>query len=95
MNRVCKTFNVETDEKNYLKERTVCKSCYNKNRIKNNNKQNQQPKIDKINNENDNNPNVSTYENYACIVIWPGNVGKTYYILKMLEKKVTNDRIIK
>ena len=37
MNRICKTCNVEIDENNYLKDRTVCKGCYNKNRRKNNN----------------------------------------------------------
>ena len=47
MNRICKTCNIEVDEKNYLKDRTVCKSCKNKKRRK---KKNQQPKIDKINN---------------------------------------------
>ena len=29
---------------------------------------------------------VSTYENHARIIIGPRNVGKTYYILKVLEK---------
>ena len=37
------------DKKNYLKDRTVCKSCYNNNRRKN---KNQQPKIDNFNNNN-------------------------------------------
>ena len=50
MNRLCKACNIKIDENNYLKNRTVCKSCYNKNRRKNkNNKtliQNQQWKID-------------------------------------------------
>ena len=69
-----------------MKDRTVCKSYYNKKRRKNNNKNlihNQQPKI---NSNNDNNPNVLTYENHAYIVIGPRNVGKTYYMLKVLEK---------
>ena len=78
------------DENNYLKRRTVCKKCHNENRIKNNinsitkNKINttpQQPKIDKINNKN-----VSTYENRANVVFGPRNIGKTYYIHKVLEK---------
>ena len=69
-----------------MKDRTVCKSCYNKNRRKNNNNtiiQKQQTKIVKI---NDNNPNVSTFENLAYVIVGPRNVGKTYYILKLLEK---------
>ena len=54
---------------------------------------NQQPKIDKTNIKNDINPNVSTYENHAYVVIGPRNVGKTFYTLKMLEK-VGNKRSI-
>ena len=42
----------------------------------------EKPKIDKFNNNN-----VSTFENCANVVIGPTNVGKTYYILKVLEKK--------
>ena len=82
------------DENNYLKDRTVCKSCYNTNRRKNNSNtlfQNQQPKIKNVLNIN---PSVSTYENHAYVVIGPGNVGKTYYMLKELEK-VGNKRSIK
>ena len=40
----------------------------------------QKPKIDNVNN------NVSTYENHRHVVIGPSNVGKTYYMLKILEK---------
>ena len=53
MSRICNSCNIEIDENNYLKDNTVCKSCYNEKRTKKNNKktliQNQQPKIDKIN----------------------------------------------
>ena len=79
------------DENIYLKHRTICKKCHNENRRKNNiptkteneiDTTPQQAKIDKINNNN----NVSTFENHACVVIGPWNVGKTYYILKILEK---------
>ena len=35
MNRICITCNIEIDESNYLKDRSVCKSCYNKKRRKN------------------------------------------------------------
>ena len=71
------------DENNYLKHKTVCKSCYNKNRRKNTSIE---KKIDKIKNNN-----VSTYENHACVVIGPRNVGKSYYMLKILEK-IANQR---
>ena len=85
------------DENNYLKHRTICKKCHNENRRKNNNNtitENgidttpQQPKIDKINNKN-----VSTFENRANVIIGPRNVGKTYYMLKVLEK-IDNKRPI-
>ena len=36
MNRNCSVCNIKIDENNYLKDRTVCKSGYNKNRRKNN-----------------------------------------------------------
>ena len=39
---------------NYKKDRTVCKTCYNKNKRKNNNKINtsyQQPDIENVNNK--------------------------------------------
>ena len=41
-------------------------------------------KIDK--NNNNNSDNVSSYENHACVVFGPRNVGKAYYMLKVLEK---------
>ena len=44
--------NIKLHKNNYLKDRTVCKSCYKNNRRKN---KNQQPKIDKVNNNNNNN----------------------------------------
>ena len=70
-----------------MKDRSVCKSCYNINRRKNNKIDitPQQPKIEKVNNK-DNNTVVSTHENHAYIVIGPRNVGKTYYMLKKTRK---------
>ena len=47
----------------------------------------EKPKIDNVNN------NVSTYENYRHVVIGPSNVGKTYYMLKILEE-IDNKRPI-
>ena len=85
------------DENNYLKQRTIFKKCHNENRRKNNNNtitENeidttpQQPKIDKIINNN-----VSKVENRANVIIGPRNVGKTYYMLKVL-KKIGNKRPI-
>ena len=90
------------DINNYKKDRTVCKTCYNKNKRKidiNTLPPNkiftsyQQPKIENVNNKKDNNPNVSTYENHRHVVIGPSNVGKTYYMLKILER-IGNQRPI-
>ena len=81
MNRLYNICNIEIDENIYLKDRTVCKSWYNKNRRKSNKNtmmQNQQPKIDKINNNSDSSHNISTDENHVCVVIGLRNVGKTY-----------------
>ena len=84
MNRNCSACNIKIDENNYLKHGTICKKCHNENRRKSNINtitENEQSKIDKINNNN-----VSTYENHRHVVIGPSNVGKTYYMLKVLEK---------
>ena len=94
------------DINNYKKDRTVCKTCYNKNKRKNNNiiltpnhlkttsnktvknKKNKLKAGSNIENvNNDNNDIVSTYENRANVIIGPRNFGKTYYMLKVLEKK--------
>ena len=92
MNRNCSAGNRKIDEKIYLKHRTICKKCHNENRRKNINNTvinnvtvttPQQPKIDIFKNKN---TIVSNYDNHACVVIGPRNVGKTYYILKILGK---------
>ena len=68
------------DINNYKKDRTVCKTCYNKNRTKNNNNtlprnkiitSYQQPNIENVTKE------ISTYENHRHVAIGPSNVGKT------------------
>ena len=79
-----------TDINNYKKDRTVCKTCYNKNKRKNNNIIST-TNIDDVNNNN--NDIVSTYENHANVVIGPQNVGKTFYMPKVLEK-IGNQRPI-
>ena len=85
MNRICNICKIKINENFYMKDWTVCKSCYNKNRRKNNNNtiiQNQQPKTDKINTK----ITVPTYENHAYVVIGRRNLGKTFYMLKVPEK---------
>ena len=88
MNRNCGACNIKIDENYYLKHKTVCKSCYKENRRKNTKIEKeihttQQPKIDNVNNKN---TIVSKFENRANVIIGPRNVGKTYYMLKVLEK---------
>ena len=87
MNRVCNTCNIEIDENNYMKDRTVCKSCYNKNRRKN-----QQPKNDdkkKINlvNSVKNNRKVDDSVNNRTLVVGVSNCGKTYLVNHILQQK--------
>ena len=48
---------------------------------------NQQPKIDNVNKNNDNNTTLPAYENHRNINVGPSKVGRTYYMLKILEKK--------
>ena len=84
------------DINNYKKDRTVCRDCYIKKKRKNNfntlppnkNKTSyQQPIIENVNSK------VSEFENHRHVVIGPSNVGKTYYMLKVLEK-IDNKRPI-
>ena len=96
MNRFCNACNIKKDENNYLNVRTVCKSCYNNNKRKNNkNKtiiQNQQSKIGNtihekpiIKNDFENKP-----ENESChrhLVIGRSGCGKTYLINYILLQK--------
>ena len=93
----CTVCGIKIDVDNCKKDRNICKNCYNMNRKKYNNKEKkrkfddsvnkiEKPKINKIN-------NVSTYENRANVIIGPRNVGKTFYMLKILEK-IGNQRPI-
>ena len=96
MNRKCTACDIMIDINNYKKDRTVCKTCYNESKRKNNidtlptkkiNTSYQQPNVENVNNK------VSNYENRAKVVIGPRNVGKNYYMLKVLEK-IDNQRPI-
>ena len=69
----------------------ISKICYNINRKKYNNIE--KPKNDNVNNkiilpekQKHNNNNVSTFENHAYVVIEPRDVGKTFYMLEVLQK---------
>ena len=89
----CTVCNIEIFEDNCKKDRNICKNCYNTNRKKYNNKEKkrkvddsvnkiEKPKIDNVNIK----INVPKYENQANVIIGARNVGKTYYMLKVLEK---------
>ena len=91
----CTVCNIKIDEDNCKKDRNICKNCYNINRKKYNNKEKkrkiddfvdkiEKPKIDNVNNPNNN--IVSKFENHRHVIIGPSNVGKTYYMLKVLAK---------
>ena len=86
----CTVCNIEIDEYNCKKDRNICKICYNIKRKKYNNKEkkrkydNSVNKIDNVNNTN--NDIVSKFENHRHVIIGPSNVGKTFYMLKVLEK---------
>ena len=72
MNRNCSVRNIKIDKRNYLKDRTVCKSCYKKNRRKPEiMTSHQQPKIENVNNNknNVNNPSVPTNENFDQMLL--------------------------
>ena len=93
----CTVCNIMIDEDNCKKDRIICKNCYNINRKKTINEKKrktndsvnniEKPKIDNVNN------NISTYENHRHVFIGPSNVGKTFYMQKVLEK-IDNQRPI-
>ena len=91
----CTVCNIKIAVDNCKKGRNICRRCYNINRKKYNNKEKirkvdgsvnkiEKPKIDNVNNTNSN--IISKFENHRHVVIGPSNVGKTFYMLKVLEK---------
>ena len=82
MNRICNTCNIEIDKNNYLKDRTVCKSCYNKNRRKNDDK-----KKTKLVNSVKNKKKVDDSVNNRTLIIGFSNCGKTYLMNHILFQK--------
>ena len=80
MNLFCNACNIKIDGKNYLKDRSVCQFCYNRNKRKNNSDtsfQNQQPNIEIIN----------TNMNNRTLIIGFSNCGKTYPMNSILLQK--------
>ena len=86
----CTVCNIKIDGDNWKKDRNICKICYNINRKKytiNEMKRKTDDSAKNIENVNNNvNNNVSAYENHRHVIIGPSNVGKTFYMLKVLEK---------
>ena len=87
MNRNCSVCEIKIDKNNYLKDGTVCKSCYNKNRRKNNNNtptpnkittSHQQPKIENVNNNKNKN---------RSLIIGLSNCGISYLLNRILFQK--------
>ena len=94
----CNVCNMKTDEDNCKKDRNICKNCYNINRKNYTINEKKRKTVDSVKNiekpkTNNVNNNVSTYENHRRVFIGPSNVGKTYYMLKILEK-IDNKRPI-
>ena len=91
-NKFCTVCKIKVDENNYKKDRTVCKSCYNKKKRRNDyNISIQETKIDNVDNkfnipEKQNHNNFLTLENHRHVVFGPSNVAKICYLPKRLEK---------
>ena len=83
-NKTCSACNIKLDIKNYKKDRTVCRDCYNKKKRKNNLIQkeittsHQQPKIENNNNN-------------RTLLVGPSFSGKTYLMLKVLSRMLDRD----
>ena len=96
----CTVCKIEIDEDNCKKDRNIFQESCNLNgkNYKNNEEKRkyddsmnkiEKPKIGNVNNK----INVQHYENHAYVVIGSRNVGKAYYMLKLL-KKLGNKRPI-
>ena len=83
----CTICKIKINEDNCKKDRNICRKCYNINRKKYNNKEKKSNVINSVKNiEKPKIDNVLTHENHRRVIIGPSNVGKTYSILKILEK---------
>ena len=78
-NKNCSVCNIKLDINNYKKDRTVCKSCYNKKKRKIN--LIQQPKIENGNEVNNN----------RTLLVGSSFAGKTYLMLKILSRMIDRD----
>ena len=78
-NKNCSVCNIKLDIRNYKKDRTVCRDCYDKKKRKNN--LIQQPKIE----------NGNDISNNRTLLVGPPFSGKTYLMLKILSRKPDRD----
>ena len=92
MNWNCSACKIKIDSNNYRKDRTVCSSCYNKNKRKNNNvntlSQNRQPEIDITIHKRPITKNK--LENKTChwqLVVGSSGCDKTYQMNHILHRK--------
>ena len=84
MNRDCSACEIKIDKKKYKRDRTVCKSCYNKNKRKKTIVSYQQPKTENGNNNN----------NHRTLMVGPSFSGKTFLLLKILSRIPNRDVFI-
>ena len=92
MLKKCTVCNIKIDVDNCKRDRNIFGNCYIINRKKRyNNKEKKRKLDDSVNNPNNN--IVSKFENHRHVIIGPSNVGKTFYMLKVLEK-IGNQRPI-
>ena len=92
--KICTAYNIEIDKHKYKKDRPICKNCFKKKKLENNNLVSEKDaKVVSSSNKQitDNKASVSAYGHHLHVIIDPSNVGKTYFMLKILEKKVKKD----
>ena len=91
MNRNCSACNMKIHRKYYLKNWTVCKSCYIKNRRKNNKNntliQNQQTKSENNDNDYKRKRKDADSVNNRTLILSFSNCGKTYLMKHILHQK--------
>ena len=84
--RKCTACNRTIDKDNQKTNRTVCEHSYNR-------RQGNNSFIVPEQQNNQNNANVSAYEDHRNVIVGPSNSGRTYYFLKVL-KRIDSKRAI-
>ena len=84
-NKNCSACNIKLVKNNYKKDRTVCRDCYNKKKIKKNNL---------IQNEittSHQQPKIANNKNNQTLLVGRSFSGKTYLMLKILSRMLDRD----